>query len=213
MILPYPYDDYKLISNMHKKFCSYFGFNFIDMHEYYIKNNLIEFGRRIDAHHQQVSIMYEFGRNISKTIEYFKYPKFSNIVNDNPKFDICLANDLKILNGNLKEIPMKNSMFNEITYKIEQDTKLQFPNKYLGFKILGVHAWNNTLEWKENFPIPKTFAEGVRIYSSILLQNKNIKFSKESNLMHHTFIEVQRDDFVIDDKSFVRINSKNMNFS
>ena len=143
LIFPYPYSDYKTISNIHKSLCIKYGLNFLDMQEYYEKYNCVEFGKRIDAHHQQARIMCEMGKNIIGGVDDYHLPKSLKIKNDNPKFAICTPKNMELVSGELQEIPMKNSAFNEVTYRIKKDTKLKFPDKFIGFQPIGIHAWNN----------------------------------------------------------------------
>ncbi|WP_455940783.1 coiled-coil domain-containing protein [Helicobacter pullorum] len=205
VILPYPHDDYKTITNIHKKLCVEYGFNFLDMQEYYEKYNCVEFGKRIDAHHQQARIMCEMGKNIIGDVDDYHLPKSLKIKNDNPKFAICTPKDMELVSGELQEIPMKNSAFNEVTYRIKKDTKLKFPDKFIGFQPIGIHAWNNNFEWNENFEIPRNWMESICTYSSLLLSNKTQSFSKESALLNQA-VEIQKMDFKIDNSSFITLN-------
>ena len=207
LILPYQLDDFKVIDNMHKKLCCQYGLNLVDMQKYYEERDLVEFGRRVDSLHQNSRIMCEFGNNLIENIHTYQLPKTLNIKNDNPEFAICTPKDMELVSGELQEIPMKNSAFNEITYRIKKDTKLKFPDRFAGFHLVGVHTWNNAFGWKENFEIPKTWADCLKVYSSLLFNNKTEALSKEvcfSNL----FIEVQK-TIEIDHHSLVKLNGIN----
>ena len=212
LIFPYPYSDYKTISNIHKSLCIKYGLNFLDMQEYYEKYNCVEFGKRIDAHHQQARIMCEMGKNIIGGVDDYHLPKSLKIKNDNPKFAICTPKNMELVSGELQEIPMKNSAFNEVTYRIKKDTKLKFPDKFIGFQPIGIHAWNNNFEWNENFEIPGDWSpDRFNTYSSLTLSNQSQKFCKES-AFYNAFVEIQNLNFKINNESFIDLN-KNVPFS
>ena len=201
LILPYPHNDHKTITNIHKKLCKQYGFNFIDMQEYYEANSLVEFGRRVDIYHTQARIMCEMGKNIISGINDYRFPKSLKITNDNPKFVICTPKDMELVSGELQEIPMKNSAFNEVTYRIKKDTKLKFPDKFIGFQPIGIHTWNNTFEWSEYFE----FSRNTPIYSSLVISNQNQRFSKESSFFNF-LAEIQNQSFKIDNESLITLN-------
>ena len=206
VILPYPHNDYKTITSIHKKLCKQYGFNFIDMQEYYEKYNCVEFGKRIDAHHQQARIMCEMGKNIIGDVDDYHLPKSLKIKNDNPKFAICTPKDMELISGELQEIPMKNSAFNEVAYRIKKDTKLKFPDKFIGFQPIGIHAWNNNFEWNENFTLTK---ENINvIYASLAIYNNIDSLSKETPLngFANLMTEIQKSDFKINHQSFIELN-------
>ena len=206
LILPYPYDDIRVIDNIHKKLCCQYGLNLVDMQKYYEEHDLVEFGRRMDRHHQNSRIMCKFGNNLVENIDKYQLPKTLNIKNDNPEFAICTPKDMELISGELQEIPMKNSMYNEITYRIKKDTKLKFPDRFVGFQLIGVHTWNNAFEWKEDFKIP-IGAEIFRVYSSLLVANSHLSLTKEAALLNQ-FIEVQK-GIEIDRYSLVRLSEIN----
>ena len=201
LILPYPHNDHKTITNIHKKLCKQYGFNFIDMQEYYEANSLVEFGRRVDIYHTQARIMCEMGKNIISGINDYRFPKSLKITNDNPKFVICTPKDMELVSGELQEIPMKNSAFHEVTYRIKKDTKLKFPDKFIGFQPIGIHTWNNTFEWSEYFE----FSRNTPIYSSLVISNQNQRFSKESSFFNF-LAEIQNQSFKIDNESLITLN-------
>lgn len=206
LILPYQNDDYKTIDNMHKCLCMKFGFNLIDMQKFYEENELVEFGRRIDSEHQLARIMCELGRNILKNIDEYQMPKNLDFKNDNPVFKICTPKDMILLSGNLEEKLIQNSAFSEKTYKINNKVRLGFKDEFKDYCIVGIHTWNQD----ENIKL-KNWTECCINYSSIILQNKTSKFSKEASLSNQ-FIEVQK-AFLIDDESCIKINDEASDFS
>ncbi|OCR12359.1 hypothetical protein BA919_08790, partial [Helicobacter pullorum] len=206
LILPYPYDDIRVIDNIHKKLCYQYGLNLVDMQKYYEEYDLVEFGRRVDGHHQYPRIMCKFGNNLIENIDKYQLPKTLNIKNDNPEFAICTPKDMELVSGELQEIPMKNSAFNEITYRIKKDTKLKFPDRFAGFHLVGVHTWNNAFEWKEDFGMPVGINRGI--YSSLLIVNFQSSLTKEAAFGLSQCIEVQR-IMEIDRCSFIKLNETN----
>ena len=154
------------------------------MQKYYEEYDLVEFGRRVDLHHQYPRIMCEFGNNLIENIDKYQLPKKLNIKNDNPEFAICTPKDMELISGELQEIPMKNSMYNEITYRIKKDTKLKFPDRFAGFHLIGVHTWNNAFEWRENFRIPVGWHEAITTYSSLLITNSQSNLTKEAAFLN-----------------------------
>ena len=207
LILPYHRDDFRVIDNMHKKLCYQYGLNLVDMQKYYEEYDLVEFGRRVDASHQNQRIMCKLGNNLIENIDKYQLPKTLNIKNDNPGFAICAPKDMELVSGELQEIPMKNSAFNEITYRIKKDTKLKFPDRFAGFHLVGMHAWNNAFEWKEDFKIPIA-GENPRVYSSLLITNSHSSLTKEAAFLNQ-FINFQKAIIEIDDHSFIEINQTN----
>lgn len=99
---------------------------------------------------------------------------------------------MELISGELQEIPMKNSMYNEITYRIKKDTKLKFPNRFAGFQLIGVYAWNNAFEWKEDFKIPAHYLEIRKVYSSLLITNSQSSLTKEASFGNIQFIEIKK---------------------
>ncbi|MCL9823579.1 hypothetical protein, partial [Helicobacter colisuis] len=208
LILPYSKDDFKVIDSMHKKLCYQYGLNLVDMQKYYEKYGLVEFGRKVDASHQNSRIMCEFGNNLIENIDKYQLPKTLNIKNDNPEFAICTPKDMELISGELQEIPMKNSVFNEITYRIKKDTKLKFPDRFAGFQLVGMHTWNNAFEWKEDFGMPTHYLEIRKVYSSLLITNSQLSLTKEASFGNIQFIEIKK-IMEIDQYTFVEFCNTN----
>ncbi|MCI7047235.1 hypothetical protein [Helicobacter sp.] len=207
LILPFHPNGFRIVNNMHKKLCHQYGLNLVDMQKYYEEHDLVEFGRRVDSAHQYPRIMCEFGNNLIENIDKYQLPKKLNIKNDNPEFAICTPKDMELVSGELQEIPMKNSAFNEITYRIKKDTKLKFPDRFAGFHLIGVHTWNNAFERKEDFERPLAWHECAKTYSSLLIANFQSSLTKEAAFLNQ-FIEVQK-TMEIDHYSFVKLNETN----
>ena len=201
----------KAITNIHKKLSNKYGLNFIDIQGYYNANKLQDYEKVFGAH-QQSKVACKLGECIIKGIYDYHLPKNLKIKNDNPKFTICTPKDMELVSGELQEIPMKNSSFSEVTYRIKKDTKLKFPDKFIGFQPIGIHAWNNNFEWNENFEIPGDWSpDRFNTYSSLTLSNQSQKFCKES-AFYNAFVEIQNLNFKINNESFIDLN-KNVPFS
>lgn len=204
LVLPYPYEDYHVIDKMYTKICIDFGFNYINMQDYYNKKFLVDFGKRIDPHHQQASIMKELGKNIIKNIDYFGISK-RIVYNDNPIFKVCRPCDMKLISGCLEKYIAKNSVFKEAVYRIKED-QLLFKKEFNNFLLIGVHNWNTTINWTENFLPPSNYEEEVRIFSSLLITDSAKKISKEFRISNQ-FIEVQNSNFTISENSIIKLNN------
>ncbi len=171
LLLPNEFENYRLINNIHKILCEKYGFNCIDMQEYYENHALQEFGKTIDWGHQLSSIMQRVGKNIIDSIEIFQMPKKLAITNDNPKFFECTPKDMIIEAGELQEYCLTNSMYSEQIYRLDSNTILAFPKKLEGCCLIGLHTWNNTREWKEDFKAPESWEECGLAYTSLELCN------------------------------------------
>lgn len=171
LLLPNEFENYKLINNIHKILCEKYGFNCIDMQEYYEDHALQEFGKGIEWTHQLESIMQRVGKNIIDSIEIFQMPKKLTITNDNPKFFECTPKDMIVKKGKIKEDYLVNSMYGEQIYRLDSNTILAFPKKMRGCCLVGLHTWNNTREWKESFKAPTNYDECSLAYASLELCN------------------------------------------
>ncbi|TQR29372.1 alpha-2,3-sialyltransferase [Campylobacter sp. MIT 99-7217] len=196
----------KLIHKIHAKLSLEFGLNFIDMQEYYEKYELFEFGSRIDGGHQQARIICEFGKNIINSLPYYQKPR-TNLKNDLPKFKIINPSQMKLLNGNLKEIIIKNSAFNERIYRLNEDTKLAFAKELNGFYLLGIHSWNNMENREKALQIPPGWFGMVRNFSSVAFENENEIFTKEMGFINQ-FISVHKNFKLENTKLFINKDKK-----
>ncbi|MCW1321928.1 hypothetical protein OLP39_05775 [Campylobacter jejuni] len=202
-----------IINNLHKKFAKQYGFNIIDIHDYYEKNFLQDFGKAYDGGgHQFGFIMRKLGKAIVKNIYNYKFSKEKNFKNDNPKFLICTPKDMKLINGDLQEFRINNSMYEEKIYRINSSTKLKFPSIFDKYQILGFHSWNNNTERKELFKVPCNWYEAVGTYSSIALQNNTRIITREMAFLMQ-FISINNVDFKVDSNTFVVSNKDNIPFT
>ena len=123
------------VVNIHKTLSNYYGFNFIDMHEYYTQTNLYDFQALRDGAHDFDFIMRELGKNIAQNIDKFKMPRLLNISNDNPKFEVFTPSGKTRL--------IQNSFYSEKIYEIcNNDEKLTFKAELIGYFPIAIHTWN-----------------------------------------------------------------------
>lgn len=171
LLLPNEFENYILINNMHKILCEKYGFNCIDMQDYYESNGLCEFGKRIDWAHQLESIMYRVGKNIIEALDTFKISRKIATTNDNPIFFEYSPKDMIVKSGKLQEDYRVNSMYGEQIYRLDSNTVLVFPKALKDCCLIGLHTWNNPKEWKEDFKAPKGWDECSLAYASLELHN------------------------------------------
>jgi len=204
IILPYSNGRYKVIDNIHRKLCSQYGFNCIDMQEYYEKHNLMEFANRTECGvHPLERIMYDLGRNIINTLEMFKSHK-KGIKKDNPTFKILGFKDLELDGEELEINHLNNSMYDETTCKLTNQVKLKIPNAFKGYIPIAMHTWNN-----DGQNIKPEGLEAMINYSSLLLKNKTTTLSKESNFLNVVAELNYSNAFVIDENTFIAYNKDN----
>lgn len=197
IILPYQKLNYKIINSLHRRNCVKYGFNLIDMQSYYEENNLEEFGNRIDPGHQQSTIMKNLGENIIKKIDSFKLPNFIAKVK-NPEILIVSPSELQY-SDSLVKIHNKNSMYDELVYRITSIDKLKFPKKFLGYFLIGMHTWNTG----------KIKQKAATVYSSLAFRNNDKVLIKEASMLN-SVQEIRDRSFIIDDNSYVGINMDNL---
>ncbi|ARR00119.1 hypothetical protein [Campylobacter porcelli] len=138
IILPsFHQNKYNIIHNMHKYLVNFYKFSLISLHDYYKKYNLVEFGNKF-GHHQLCVVNKALGSNISKNIDKFVVSNISLKV-DIPNFKIITPKNMN-RNSLLKVFTPKNSIFDEVVYRLEYNSTLNFENED-GYKIIGIHSW------------------------------------------------------------------------
>ncbi|CAM2781891.1 hypothetical protein [Helicobacter burdigaliensis] len=202
ILLPNQVSNYKVINNIHRKLCKKYGFNCVDMQEYYNKHDIEEFGNRIDSSHQLSVIMQKFGENILENIDNFILPKKLELKNDNPKFIFCQANELENIEGRLEKIEVQNSMYKEVVYRIHKDVKLKFSNKFEDYNLIALHTWNTNNKWKKEWGEYNQIL--FRNYSSLEIYNQEVSIIKENNMFVNV-VEIQN-KFRVDKESYVALN-------
>ena len=81
------------IDNAHRICANKYGFNCIDMQEYYTRESVFGFYDCFGAH-QMARLMSYFGQNIIKNIHWFKTPKENIPCNQNPDFKILKPREM-----------------------------------------------------------------------------------------------------------------------
>lgn len=203
LILPYWGKDYKKINNIHRYFANFYGFNVIDMQDYYEKNGFKYFGDKVDNYHQMNVIMNKIGRNISKNINIFKKPKQNISSCELPNFKI-LSPDEMVKNGAFKTFNPKNSIYNEIVFRLEKDNYLSMHSnkRYIGYEVIGIHGWN--LE-EDGATSRDDWIKSVLTRNPIVLGNKVNQVRKCLSKLNQ-FFEIQA-KLIIDEHFVAKYNS------
>ncbi|WP_181565932.1 hypothetical protein [Campylobacter hyointestinalis] len=201
LILPRFVQNYRIIHNMHRLLANYFGFNIIDMSSNYEQENIIEFGKRFGGH--QLSIINRsLGKNIAKNIDNFNISNKNYTINL-PEFKV-LTPEKMIKNGSFNVFNPKNSVFNEIVYRLNKDNYLSFKG-YKDYRLLAIHGWNLESDGsvtKMPWDIARTH------YSSICFSCNNVKVIKPLSKVCQ-LCEIQT-DIIIEDNAKIGINKENL---
>ncbi|WP_258460647.1 hypothetical protein [Campylobacter hyointestinalis] len=199
LILPLGVHRYVAIDNMHRFLANYFGLNIIDMQSYYEKSEIIQFGNKFGAH--QLAIVNRYvGKEIAKNIDCFKISN-KNLDINLPEFKILTPQDMKRV-GNFKIFNPKNSMYDEIVYRLEGGNYLSFEG-YEGYQIIGMHGW--ILE--VNGEITKlSFGTALTNCAAIYIGDKNVAIVKKIAKINH-YCEVQAEPMIASE--FVAMFNKN----
>ena len=201
LLLPYmnpSFINQQIIDNAHRDCANRYGFNLIDMQITYKKDNLWNFYGCWGAH-QMASLMKTLGKNIVMNFNNFLPPNNLLMASNLPQFEILSPENMELLVGNIEKKELKNSAFCENIFRIANNTKLQFPQKYQGFHLIGLHAWN---EGK-----PKS-GSVYNTYSSIIIFNTQQTLIKSSSLIR--LFNTINMDFIIDGKTFIEFNSQSL---
>ncbi|MBZ7951643.1 hypothetical protein, partial [Campylobacter molothri] len=193
------------INNLHKYKANEYGYNVIDVHDIVKNNNLNDFYMKPDCHHMLSSIMYQLGKNIANNITYFHFPYNKN-KQFNHQFKIITPDQLELLNGTRKQNVIKY-FYTEKATKITKGDLYKIPNKYNGFKLIGMHAFNNTKSKiiSKNISLNPSFS-----YSSLLISNSYSKLIK-SACGYNIFYDIKKNIF-IDNNTTISLN-QNFEFS
>ena len=201
LLLPYinpSFINQQIIDNAHRDCANRYGFNLIDMQTTYKKDNLWNFYGCWGAH-QMASLMKTLGKNITMNFNNFLPPNNLLMASNLPQFEILSPENMELLVGDIEKKELKNSAFCENIFRIANNTKLQFPQKYQGFHLIGLHAWN---EGK-----PKS-GSVYNTYSSIMIFNTQQTLIKSSSLIR--LFNTINMDFIIDGKTFIEFNSQSL---
>ncbi|EPX9031117.1 hypothetical protein ACW51F_001020, partial [Campylobacter jejuni] len=179
----------KIISNIHKKLSKYYGFNVIDLHEYYLDIDLYDFQALRDEAHDFDFVMREMGKNIALNIDNFNLTQKIASVNDNPKFEIISDFKLqKMITPYCDLFERKNSLLDEKLFHLSEKNKIIINDScYKNYNLIGMHFWG---------------------------MNGGVNFGKQNehqlNYPHCHFKDISDFKFIINDKSEITV-SKNSN--
>ena len=108
-----------------------------------------------------------------------------------PEFKILIPQDMKRV-GNFKTFNPKNSMYDEIVYRLESDNYLSFEG-YEGYQIIGIHGW--ILE--VNGEITKLpFGTALTNCGAIYIGDKNVAVVKKIAKINH-YCEVLKTYYLV----------------
>ena len=200
LVLPYK-GNHVIINNMHRFLANYFGHNIIDIQRYYNSNLITEFGNKFGAH-QLAVINRNIGKEIAKNIDCFKVSN-KNLDINLPEFKIVTPENMQ-RNGNFKIFNAKNSVFDEVIYRLEKGNNLSFKG-YENYEIIGIHAWNLDV----NGEIAKlSFADSLKRNGTLHLKSNKISVVKQTGSLNQ-FCEIQAEP-MIDDNMIAKFNDENL---
>lgn len=193
LILPFVYDN-PALNALLKANANHYGFNVIDIHKEYETQGLIQFYNTTSAYHQMSALMRLVGERIIESLGKFQTLKpNASRTEVLPKFAIlspasCLSAE------SLTPIHYGNSAYQEVTYKVMKNDKIQFPKEAEGYAVVGVKIWNLGLVRKNSI--------------SFVLENHKTKVVKtiaDGHLLVHTLESAIK----IDEATYFRINTEN----
>ncbi|EGK8023257.1 hypothetical protein IO403_001439 [Campylobacter lari] len=191
LILPFYEYNYKATNHIHRYFINKYCFNFIDLQRYYDFYQLENFSklREENGSHQFEFILRELGKNIVTNVNNFKFST-KKICFNNPEFVICDVNELvdKKINS------IKNSMYEENYFRIEEGSFIKFPEKYYNYYIIAYHTWNNIND--TTIVAPWSWIERRGVKSKLIISDDNYQIEIEPCL-----------DNIVYETNFIKINS------
>ena len=185
------------INDFHKKMCAKFGINLIDIAAYADGLNLTQgFIAKIDIHHIQSAIMREFGRQIALNLANFAAPKSLPKGFKAPKFCILTPKDMSVICGDFEEIHQKNSMYDEVAYKMTKPTAARFAPSLKGHFLLAFHSWNDGNPWSTTQNLSKFILknDSTSLIKSVWSPNVVIEFHNEFVLDEASFLLYRLDE-------------------
>ncbi|EPI2077963.1 hypothetical protein ACS5F7_001285 [Campylobacter upsaliensis] len=194
LFLILPFADKKVqnraINNFELYHIKKYGFNFIDMQNYYENKNLNDFYSTTDLYHQLESLMRELGKNIILNLKQFHHHKKDSVKLPNfiAKSPLQLFENLDKNKINFKE----NSLLNKEIYKLKKGEKLYFKKEFEGYVLIGLGIW---LDEKEN-----NYSS-----ASFILQNDRIKIVKMHSGAYYLFHTFEK-EFNISKQAFICFN-------
>ncbi|EHN0249482.1 TPA: hypothetical protein SBV98_001224 [Campylobacter coli] len=206
LILPRKFNGEHLetINNAHRYCCKKYGFNLIDMQYYYKKNNLFDFFQPF-LDHQMNSVMRILGVNIASNLSLFSPSLELDFAKTNPNFIVCTPDEMydRDMNSVLEKRCQKNSMFLEYTYRLNKENTLFFPKKYIGYKLIAFHAWNEIDDQVKSLGLhQQTLRQSSIVIKS--LEKKVIKATSGIRLLH-----VLNNEIIVDNNTYIAFNTLN----
>ncbi|EOI8654642.1 SGNH/GDSL hydrolase family protein [Campylobacter jejuni] len=187
-----------IVNKLHKYKAKEYGYNVIDINNIVNKFNLNDFFMKPDCYHMLTSIMYQLGKNIASNISCFHFPYKNKQYNH--QFEIITPDELEIINGGRKRSIIRHFYIEKII-KIIQGDLYKIPNKYNGFKLIGMHTFNNT----KSKIIPRDISLNASYnYSSLLFSNSRLKLIK-SAFGYNIFLDIGK-RFIIDSNTTISFN-------
>ena len=183
LLLPFFFKNHQTINNMHRFLANYYRLNIIDVQSYCNFNEITDFAHKF-THHQLNVVNRNLGKAIAKNLHSFKVSN-KNLDINLPEFKILTPENMS-RNGNFKIFNAKNSAFNEIIYRLDNQNSLSF-NGYEDYQILSIHSWNLGLNGE--------FSYGNEKYSSICLQNDKFNIVKPSSSYNQNY-EIQAEPVI-----------------
>jgi len=129
-----------IINNRHRANIEEYGFSLLDLSSCYNDKELNSFFNFENLDHPMSEIMGMIGSNIVSKFDSIKFINDSLILNKKNSFDFFIPDRLASSNR-------KNSGFSEVVYKLGNN-KVEFPSKFHGYNLMGVHAWNDGCQVK-----------------------------------------------------------------
>ncbi|MBZ7944345.1 SGNH/GDSL hydrolase family protein, partial [Campylobacter sp. RM13744] len=194
-----------VINKFHKYKAKEYGYNIIDVDTIVYKFKLEDFYMKPDPFHMLTSIMYQLGKNIASNISCFHFPYKNKQYNH--QFDIITPDQLEILNGELDKKIIKDLIYKEIVYKINKNHIFKIPERYNGFRLIGIHTFNNDISLliRQN-NMMGIYEKRMKSYSSLILEQKREKLIKFF-WGYNTFQDISN-SFILDKNILVKFNLK-----
>lgn len=185
---------YQLYSNRYENFhqdqCFLYGFNLVDTYAYCKENNILDLFLKIpDCHHPIFEISKRVAIEIGNNINKYHYPKNDLKISCNPKFLIFEIKEQE----NFTLVKFRNHIRAEFILNQKSNISVDFPKKYHGLILLGVHTWNRACQID---------------HSCYVLENNKYCFGKMA-WGWETFSEIYLEDFIIDDSTRLHVDYDN----
>lgn len=127
-------------SKTQENLCKHFGFNYINLFNYFKDENIFDFyNNQLDKHHPIHDAVYLFAKEVSKNADKFNYP-MQVIENYNIDFEVIDNNNLRYENV----LKVRNHLQNQNIIKL-QNTQITFPSSIYGNYLVSIHAWNRAI--------------------------------------------------------------------